>query len=49
MTPCPPPADARWLEVSWAMVFIYNIDIEWAGDSLYEGGDVNHTIPPPKF
>ena len=37
----------RWLEVSWAMVFIDNIDIERPGYSLYEGGDINDTIPPP--
>ena len=29
------------------MVFIDNIDKEWPGDSLYEGDDINDTIPHP--
>ena len=37
----------RWLEVTQVMVFIDNIYIEQPGDSLYEAGDINDTIPPP--
>ena len=28
------------------MVLIDNLYIEQSGDSLYEGGDINDTIPP---
>ena len=36
----------RWLEVTWGIVFIDDTDIERPGDSLYEEGDINDTIPP---
>ena len=36
----------RWLEVTWLIVLIDNLYIEQSGDSLYEGGDINNTIPP---
>ena len=49
ITPSPPPANqqmTRLLEMTRAMVFIDNIDIKWHGDSFFEGGNINDTMPP---